>query len=216
VEAEANPFLGVRGVRLTLADRDLFAAQLRALARTAAAYPEISVMVPMVSGLEELDEVRALLAECAGETAFRFGTMIEVPSAAVLAAEVAAEVDFLSVGTNDLTAYVLAADRGNTRLDYLYDEFHPAVLRTLRLIRVGAGATPVSICGELAGDPRALALLVGLGYHRLSVSGPLVPVVKERVRELEAAGTADGVAAVLAARRRTDVTAALDLLAPRG
>ncbi|GAB6987248.1 phosphoenolpyruvate--protein phosphotransferase [Nocardioides pyridinolyticus] len=216
VEAEANPFLGVRGVRLTLANEDLFVAQLRALARTAATFSGIKVMVPMVSGLEELDQVRALLAEHAPDAAFGFGTMVEVPSAAAIASELAEEVDFLSVGTNDLTAYLLAADRGNTGLDYLYDEFHPAVLRTLHLIRSGAGATPVSICGELAGDPRALALLVGLGYHQLSVSGPLVPEVKKAVRELTAAATAEGVAAVLRARRRSEVDTALDILARLG
>lgn len=212
IEAEGNPFLGVRGVRLTLAHRDLFAAQLRALARTAAHYPSISVMVPMVSGLEELDDVRALLADVAPEAALRFGTMIEVPSLAVLAADVAAEVDFLSVGTNDLTAYLLAADRGNTRLDYLYDEFHPAVLRVLHLVRTGAGTTPVSICGEMAGDSRSLPLLVGLGYHQLSVSGPLVPLVKERVRRLQAGAAAEAMGPLLQARRHRDVESALERL----
>lgn len=213
VDAEENPFLGVRGVRLTLANRDLFAAQLRALARTAERYPSISVMVPMVSGLEELDDVRALLAEVAPDASFRFGTMVEVPSVAMLAEDVAAEVDFLSVGTNDLTAYLLAADRGNTRLDYLYDEFHPAVLRVLHLIRSRAGGVPVGVCGEMAGDPRSLPLLVGLGYHHLSVSGPLVPTVKERVRRLDAGAAVAAVAPVLRARRHRDVVAALEKLA---
>lgn len=213
IDTEENPFLGVRGVRLTLANRDLFAAQLRALARTAARYPSISVMVPMVSGLEELDDVRTLLAEVAPDASFRFGTMIEVPSVAVLAADVAAEVDFLSVGTNDLTAYLLAADRGNTRVNYLYDEFHPAVLRVLHLIRNEVGSIPVSVCGEMAGDPRSLPLLVGLGYHHLSVSGPLVPTVKEQVRRLNAASATEAVAPVLRARRTRDVELALEKLA---
>lgn len=216
VAAEANPFLGVRGVRLTLANEDLFVAQLRALGRTATAYPEIKVMVPMVSGLEELDQVRALLAEHVPDSSFLLGTMVEVPSAAVIVADLAEEVDFLSVGTNDLTAYVLAADRGNVGLDYLYDEFHPAILRLLHLIRSRAGATPVSICGELAGDPRALALLVGFGYRHLSVAGPLVPELKQAVRRLTAADTADGVAAVLRARRRSDVDKALEALPQLG
>lgn len=213
IDAEENPFLGVRGVRLTLANRDLFAAQLRALARTAAQYPSISVMVPMVSELEELDEVRDLLAEVAPDASFRFGTMIEVPSVAVMAAEVAVEVDFLSVGTNDLTAYMLAADRGNTRLDYLYDEFHPAVLRMLHLIRSRTEGVPVSVCGEIAGHPRSLPLLLGLGYHHLSVSGPLVPTIKARIRRLEAGAAVEAVGPVLRARRHRDVEAVLRQLA---
>lgn len=212
VEAEANPFLGVRGIRLTLANRPVFDAQLRALARTAAAYPGVSVMIPMVSGLEELDEVRQVLREVAPGAGFRLGAMVEVPSAALLVDEFALEVDFLSVGTNDLTAYLLAADRGNLHLQYLYSEFHPAVLRALDQIRRGAGDTPISICGELAGDPRALALLVGLGYRLLSVSGPLVPAVKDRVRRLDAAAAAAATETVVRARRHRDVEAGLQVL----
>lgn len=212
VEAEENPFLGVRGVRLTLAHRRVFDDQLRALARTAARYANVSVMVPMVSGLEELDEVRAVLEEVAPAAAFRFGTMVEVPSVAVLAAEMAEEVDFLSVGTNDLTAYLLAADRGNKHLHYLYTEFHPAVLRVLHQILVGAGTTPVSVCGEVAGDPRSLPLLVGLGFRQLSVSGPLVPEIKARIQGLDSVGIGRIAESVLRARRHADVEAALEEL----
>ncbi len=212
VEAEENPFLGVRGIRLTLANRPVFDAQLRALARTAAAYPGVSVMIPMVSGLEELDEVREVLREVAPGSTFRLGAMVEVPSAALLVDEFAREVDFLSVGTNDLTAYLLAADRGNLHLQHLYSEFHPAVLRALDQIRRGAADTPVSICGELAGDPRASGLLIGLGYRRLSVSGPLVPAVKDRVRRLDSGAATAATDTVLRARRHRDVEAALQVL----
>lgn len=210
--AEENPFLGVRGVRLTLQHREVFATQLRALASTAERFPHISVMVPMISGLEEIDEVRAILADVVPGAAFRFGTMVEVPSVALLIPDLLDEVDFLSVGTNDLTAYLLAADRGNRDLQYLYNEFHPAVLRVLDLIRVQAGSMPVSVCGEFAGDPRALALLVGLGYRQLSVSGPLVGGIKERVRRLDTQAIRPAVEAVLRARRHRDVEAALDEL----
>jgi len=212
VEAEENPFLGVRGIRLTLANRPLFDGQLRALARTAAAFPGVSVMVPMVSGLEELDEVRGILRDVTPGAAFRFGAMVEVPSAALLIDAFASEVDFLSVGTNDLTAYVLAADRGNRHLHELYSEFHPAVLRALQLIRSGAGDTPLSVCGELAGDPRATGLLVGLGYRQLSVSGPLVPAVKERISRLNAGAAERAGADLMRARRRSDVDAILNTL----
>ena len=210
--AEENPFLGVRGVRLTLQHREVFATQLRALASTAERFPHISVMVPMISGLEEIDEVRAILADVVPGAAFRFGTMVEVPSVALLIPDLLDEVDFFSVGTNDLTAYLLAADRGNRDLQYLYNEFHPAVLRVLDLIRVQAGSMPVSVCGEFAGDPRALALLVGLGYRQVSVSGPLVGGIKERVRRLDTQAIRPAVEAVLRARRHRDVEAALDEL----
>ena len=212
VEAEENPFLGVRGIRLALANRPVFDAQLRALSRTAEAYPGVSVMIPMVSGLEELDEVRQALQEVVPGSTLRLGAMVEVPSAAILVDEFAREVDFLSVGTNDLTAYLLAADRGNPHLSELYSEFHPAVLRALHQIRRDAGDTPVSICGELAGDPRALGLLLGLGYRQLSVSGPLVPAVKDRVRRLDVAAAPAATDTVLRARRRRDVEAGLTAL----
>ena len=212
VEAEENPFLGVRGIRLALANRPVFDAQLRALSRTAEAYPGVSVMIPMVSGLEELDEVRQALQEVVPGSTLRLGAMVEVPSAAILVDEFAREVDFLSVGTNDLTAYLLAADRGNPHLSELYSEFHPAVLRSLHQIRRDAGDTPVSICGELAGDPRALGLLLGLGYRQLSVSGPLVPAVKDRVRRLDVAAATAATDTVLRARRRRDVEAGLTAL----
>ena len=169
-------------------------------------------MIPMVSGLEELDEVRQALQEVVPGSTLRLGAMVEVPSAAILVDEFAREVDFLSVGTNDLTAYLLAADRGNPHLSELYSEFHPAVLRALHQIRRDAGDTPVSICGELAGDPRALGLLLGLGYRQLSVSGPLVPAVKDRVRRLDVAAATAATDTVLRARRRRDVEAGLTAL----
>lgn len=216
MEAEENPFLGVRGIRLTLANRPVFDAQLRALARTAEAFPGVSVMIPMVSGLEELDDVRHVLKDVAPRAAFRLGAMVEVPSAALLVDALAQEVDFLSVGTNDLTAYLLAADRGNRHLHELYSEFHPAVLRALHLIRDGAKDTPVSVCGELAGDRRATGLLVGLGYRQLSVSGPLVPAVKERIRTIDAGAAERAAAELLLARRHRDVDAVLESRAFEG
>lgn len=205
MEEEENPFLGVRGIRLTLANRPVFDAQLRALARTAEAFAGVSVMIPMASGLEELDEVRRILREVAPTSAFRVGAMVEVPSAALLVDALAPEVDFLSVGTNDLTAYLLAADRGNRHLHELYSELHPAVLRALALIRRGSQSTPVSVCGELAGDPRATGVLIGLGYRRLSVSGPLVPEVKERIRTIDAQVAERAAGELLRARRHRDV-----------
>lgn len=203
--AEENPFLGVRGIRLALQHRGVLEDQLRALARTAARHPDISVMVPMVSGLEELDDVRAVMAAVIPEAVFTFGTMVEVPSIAMLVREIVDEVDFLSVGTNDLTAYLLAADRGNRDLEYLYTEFHPAVLRVLHRILVHAAETPVSVCGEFAGDPRSLALLLGMGYRSLSVSAPLVPEIKARVRAMDVSAVRPVVERLLEARRHADV-----------
>jgi phosphoenolpyruvate-protein phosphotransferase len=180
VPGESNPFLGLRGVRLCLSRRDVFAIQLRALARVAEVHSNVEAMIPMVSGHEELDQVHALLREVGGEQHLRVGVMIEVPSAALLARELADRCDFLSVGTNDLTAYVLAADRTNAALGGFYNELHPAVLRMLALVlRAGrAAGTKVSVCGELAGDPRAVSLLVGMGLRSFSVAPPLIPELK--------------------------------------
>jgi phosphoenolpyruvate-protein kinase (PTS system EI component) len=159
----------------------------------------------MVSGLEELDDVREVMAAAIPEAVFSFGTMVEVPSIVMLVREIVEEVDFLSVGTNDLTAYLLAADRGNRDLEYLYTEFHPAVLRVLHRIRVHADETPVSVCGEFAGDPRSLALLLGMGYRSLSVSAPLVPEIKARVRSMNVSAISPVVERLLKARRHADV-----------
>jgi phosphotransferase system enzyme I (PtsI) len=184
---EENPFLGLRGVRLCLDRTDVFATQLRALSRVAGEHPNVQVMIPMVSGIEELDAVRALIGEIGGAQRLRIGAMVEVPSAAVLAREFAAHCDFLSVGTNDLTAYLLAADRTNPNLGKLYNELHPAVLRVLAMV-LAAGReanVKVSVCGELAGDLNALPLLVGLGLRSFSAAPPLVPRLKQRIRETD-------------------------------
>jgi len=205
VPAEDNPFLGVRGIRLALQRRSVLEDQLRALARTAARHPGISVMVPMVSRMEELDDVREVMAAVIPDARFAFGTMVEVPSMALLVRELVEEVDFLSVGTNDLTAYMLAADRGNRDLEYLYTEFHPAVLRMLHLIGEQSGQTPVSVCGEFAGDPRSLALLLGMGYRSLSVSAPLVPAMKARARAMSPSSVRTVMERLIVARRQADV-----------
>ncbi|MCF7547803.1 phosphoenolpyruvate--protein phosphotransferase [Pseudonocardia sp. WMMC193] len=180
---EANPFLGVRGLRLALARPDLLDDQLRAIVRVARDHP-VSVLFPMVTVPAELDAARAALAraqEREGPAALQVGIMVEVPAAALTAARFAAGVDFFSIGTNDLTQYTLAAERGNPRLAPLGDALHPAVLRLVR--EVCDTGVPTAVCGELAADPRAVGLLVGLGVRELSVAPPAVARVKQAVRE---------------------------------
>jgi phosphoenolpyruvate-protein phosphotransferase len=181
--ADANPFLGMRGIRFSLDERSLFEIQLRALARASRKHENVRVMVPMVSGPRELRAVAEILAELGAQDALKLGAMIEVPSAALLVPEMASLVRFFSVGTNDLTGYMLAADRTNMALGDLYDELHPGVLRCLRLISGSAAdaGIPVSICGDLAGEPLSVPLLIGLGYDSLSVATPLVARIKAAV-----------------------------------
>jgi phosphoenolpyruvate-protein phosphotransferase len=204
---EENPFLGLRGVRLCLDRTDVFVTQLRALSRVAVEHPNVQVMIPMVSGVEELDAVRALLAEIEGGRRLRIGAMVEVPSAAVLVREFAAQCDFLSVGTNDLTAYLLAADRTNPNLGNLYNELHPAVLRVLgTVLAAGREAhVKVSVCGELAGDLKALPLLVGLGLRSFSAAPPLVPRLKRRIRETDSRRAAELAKLALRASRFEEI-----------
>lgn len=201
-EPEDNPALGVRGLRLGLARPDLLATQLRAVVRAAAGFPGIRVMFPMVTTADELRRARALLVEVTADLGaagidvpdrLEVGIMVEVPAAALAAAHLAAEADFFSIGTNDLTQYALAADRGNPAVAMLADGLHPAVLRLVELVvAAGAGAgRPVAVCGALAADPAAAALLVGLGVDELSVPPAAVPAVKEAVRHLDAGRAVD-------------------------
>jgi phosphoenolpyruvate-protein phosphotransferase/dihydroxyacetone kinase phosphotransfer subunit len=189
---EANPFLGVRGIRLGLYRPDLLGTQLRAVARVAVDH-DVRVLFPMIATVDELHAALAALDDAAGDPSARppAGVMIEVPSAALLASHLASEVAFLSIGTNDLTQYVLAADRGNDRVSAIADPLHPAVLRMIAEAAEAADACgiPAAVCGELAGDPNATALLVGLGVRELSMSAPAIPAVKDAVRRtnLEAA-----------------------------
>jgi phosphocarrier protein FPr len=191
---EENPFLGVRGLRLALARPELLRTQLRAMLGAAAQAP-LSVMFPMVSDAGELREALRLLDEArdslaeegrgAGEV--EVGAMVEVPAAALAAAALAAQVDFLSIGTNDLVQYTMAAERGNAGVARLSDPLHPAVLRLIAAVTEAASrhACRVAVCGEAGSDPAAIPLLVGLGVVELSVAPRRVPLVKAAVREVE-------------------------------
>jgi len=192
---EANPFLGTRAIRLGFRQEDLFRTQLRAILR-AGAQANLRVMFPMVATLDELRRARALLEsvhtelESAGlphRWPIETGIMVEIPSAALCAAQLAPEVDFFSIGTNDLTQYTLAAERGNPNLEYLSDGLHPAVLRLIRMVTEAAHAAGkwVGVCGELAGDLNAAPILVGLGVDELSLNPAGIPQVKERICQLE-------------------------------
>lgn len=187
VRGEANPFLGVRGIRHSLRFRAMLREQLHALCAVAADFP-VSIMFPMVSTLDEIHEANALLEEaCAGRRPddLRVGIMVEVPAAALKAAAFAPHVDFFSVGTNDLTQYALAAERGNPALVALADALDPGVLRLIAELCRSAGEVPVSVCGEAAADPAAIPILVGLGVRTLSVASPAVATVKQAVRDVD-------------------------------
>lgn len=193
---ETNPVLGLRGVRLCLQRPDFFRVQIRALLRAAARGPErLRVMVPLVSSVEEIRTVRVLFERLRAELIAEghavpkrivLGAMIEVPAAALIADHLAREVDFFSVGTNDLTQYTLAVDRANEQVSALYRPFHPALLRLLdRIISSGRRVgIPVSLCGEMAGDPLAVPVLVGLGLEEFSMHPQALPVVRNLVRAL--------------------------------
>ena len=191
---ELNPFLGWRAIRLCLENIDIFKTQLRAILR-AGAVGNIKVMFPMISGLDELRRAKAVLAECREELRrsgvplaekIDVGAMIEIPSAAICANVLAPEVDFFSIGTNDLIQYALAVDRVNEKLAHLYEPTHPAVLRLLKMIAEAAHANNiwVGVCGEMAGDVALVPLLLGLGMDELSAGATLVPRVKRAVQSL--------------------------------
>ena len=189
--AEANPFLGVRGIRLSLTHPGLMADQLLAMVRLAHHTP-VSVMFPMISTLDELFTARRLLDETIGRagrerpTDLQVGMMVEVPAAALKAAAFARHVDFLSIGTNDLTQYAMAADRNNEAVAAIGDTFDPGLLQLIRITCQGAaGQASVSVCGEFAADERAAGLLVGLGVGALSVTPPAIPATKEAVRAVD-------------------------------
>ena len=191
---ELNPFLGWRAIRLCLENIDIFKTQLRAILR-ASGVGNIKIMFPMISGLEELRGAKAVLAECHEELRrsgvpldeeIEVGAMIEIPSAALCANVLASEVDFFSIGTNDLIQYTLAVDRVNEKIAHLYEPTHPAILRLLRMIAEAAHAHHiwVGVCGEMAGDVALVPLLLGLGMDELSAGATSVPRVKRAVQSL--------------------------------
>jgi len=188
---EENPFLGLRGVRLCLADHVLFKDQLKAVLRAAAEYTNIQLMIPMIAQPSELKAVKALIADCRKELnlpeklyPLAVGIMIEVPAAVFNADELAQGADFFSIGTNDLTQYVMAADRGNPAVAELVDYKQQAVINAIAMAcKAGQKANiPVAMCGEMAGDCDMTELLLGLGVTKLSASATLIPAVKAKIR----------------------------------
>lgn len=196
-EHEANPAMGLRGLRLALKERDLFLAQLRGLLR-AAVHGPLRIMLPLISGVSELklglaavDEARAQLEDAGMAYAqdVPVGIMVEMPSAALVADKLARYVDFMSIGTNDLIQYTLAIDRENDDVAYLYRPLHPAIVRLIKQICEAGLAhdVPVSLCGELAADPRYTWVLVGLGVTELSMHPSAIPVIKNIIRSSDLA-----------------------------
>jgi len=217
---EENPVLGLRGIRLTLARREVFRPQLRGLFR-AALHGDLWIMLPMVSTLEEIREFRSYTAEVMAELErdgvpfrrdIKLGSMIEVPAAALIADALATEVDFFSIGTNDLIQYSLAVDRNNEHVAHLYQPLHPAILRMLRFVVASAekAGIEVSLCGEMAADARFASVLVGLGLRRLSVSPRLVPKIKTWIRELDSRHLAEVTSRCLDLRTAREVDEVID------
>ena len=189
---EMNPFLGYRAIRISLEQQDMFKTQLRAILR-ASSYGQIKIMYPMITSVNEIRKANEILAECKEELdeigkkydeKIKVGIMIETPSTAIIAYKFSKEVDFFSIGTNDLTQYFLAVDRGNEMVSNLYSSFNPAVLEAIQKVIDAAHdrGIPVSMCGEFAGDKKATELLLGMGLDIFSMSASSVLQVKKKIR----------------------------------
>ena len=192
---EDNPFLGWRGIRVTLDHPEIFLAQVRAMMLASEGLDNLSILLPMISNISELDAsmelVNRAFIELTEEEGYKLsrpkvGVMIEVPASVYQVRELARRADFLSVGTNDLTQYLLAVDRNNPRVAELYHSYHPALLQALLHVVREASAenTPVSVCGEMAGDPLGAVLLMGMGYRVLSMSAASLMRVKAMLRQI--------------------------------
>ncbi|HYC57714.1 MAG TPA: phosphoenolpyruvate--protein phosphotransferase [Candidatus Binatia bacterium] len=189
---EGNPFLGLRSIRVSLESEDTFLDQLRAILRSAGEFP-VRILFPMITSVEELRRVRELYAECLSDLSqngfvpapgIELGAMIEVPAAVLRAPEILREVDFVSIGTNDLIQYTLAVDRDNLKVAPMYEPLHPAVLQSIRMVVDAAreAGRRVGMCGEMAGNPLCTLLLVGMGLDELSMGSLYIPVVKQIIR----------------------------------
>jgi len=224
---EENPFLGWRGIRVTLDHPEILLAQVRAMLKANAGLGNLRIMLPMVSNVVELDEAlvlihrshRELVQEGLDISLPPVGVMVEVPAAVYQAAAFARRVDFLSVGSNDLTQYLLAVDRNNARVSDLYHAFHPAVLEALVAVVAGGRSEgkPVNICGELAGDPLASVLLLAMGFDVLSMNATSLPRVKKALRSVSHAEAVEVLAEVRGFDNSRDVQRRLEtLLMDRG
>ncbi|WP_419169229.1 phosphoenolpyruvate--protein phosphotransferase [Negativibacillus massiliensis] len=202
MESEQNPFLGWRAIRYCLEESDLFKVQLRALLRAGAEHKNIKIMLPLVTGVQEIRAAKQLLEECKQELAaqgiayddnIQVGIMIETPAAALIADLLAKEAAFFSIGTNDLTQYTLAVDRGNAKVENLYTTLHPAVLRSIRsIIRAAKEAKiPVGMCGEAAADPALIPLLLEFGLDEMSVSASSILKTRKIVSQWSRKETAE-------------------------
>ncbi|WP_394202322.1 phosphoenolpyruvate--protein phosphotransferase [Marinagarivorans algicola] len=217
---EENPFLGWRGIRVTLDHPEIFLVQVRAMLRASEGLDNLRILLPMISAIPELEIAQMLIMRAYEElvtegrkiTLPPIGVMIEVPSAVYQARELAARSDFLSVGSNDLTQYILAVDRNNTRVADLYRSFHPAVLRALKDVVDASHSQgkPISICGELAGDPTAALLLMAMGYDVLSMSATNLLKVKSVIRRVSLIDAHELMLEVLALPDTESVYATLD------
>ncbi|HHH3492175.1 TPA: phosphoenolpyruvate--protein phosphotransferase [Proteus mirabilis] len=195
---EETPCLGWRGIRILLDQPEIFLIQLRAMLKANLEFKNLKILLPMVTSIDEIEEAKALLLRACAEVSREMkcecilppvGIMLEVPSLVFMLPQLAHRVDFISIGTNDLTQYLLAVDRNNTHVALLYDNLHPALLRSLNIIALECQRyqLPVSVCGEMAGTPMGALLLIGLGFRQLSMSGRSLPRVKYLLRHLDPA-----------------------------
>ena len=220
-DQEDNPFLGWRAIRMCLDREDVFKTQLRAILR-ASIFGKLLIMFPMIISLEEFQQAKALLETCKEELRaegksfdenIQTGIMVETPAAVMMADVLARHVDFFSIGTNDLTQYTLAVDRGNTRIAHRYDPLHPAVLRAIeRVIQASHAAGKwTGMCGEFAGDPRATVLLAGMGLDEFSMTASSIPKIKQLLRSLDCTAARTLAKQALAASSVTEVRELLNL-----